>query len=254
MSHNSPCLFRHCISKYGQTCYNCASVRLQRPGSIVTGNKYKFGEQPKQTPVQRKATPARLYHSQRFSYPKNPYRSPWGYYASQRQKNIRESADAYRYTYSYGSSSGSRRRRASHYVHKLRITVARNVTARDKLLEFTPVLESLQKTFHYEILRGNKNLFRIKVHKGISALHSKKPLKKHVGLHKVYLKGRTDKVKTGVPSEMINQIEFSSSGVPKKLKMDKNESIGGISEKKGNAVLGLSEAKKFHIDLFIDVV
>lgn len=129
------------------------------------------------------------------------------------------------------------------------MTVSRNLTVHDRLLELTPVLETLQKTFHYEILRGNKNLFKIKLHKGISALQSKKPLKNHARLHELYLKGGIVESDIDVPIEAKEEIEFSGSGVERKP-WNKSE----LQRGKGERILGLSQAKKFHLRLFINVV
>ena len=227
--------FRHCISRFGQTCYNCASnQQQQRPQRIVTQNKYKFGEKP------RSATPAR-YNSRLH----NPYKTPYGYYVSQ-PKQSNPNPDPYRYTYSYGSSSGQRRKRTSHFVHKLKMTVPRNVTERDNLLVLTPVLETLQKHFHYEILRGNKSRFAIINKNGVSILHAKNPLE--VGLHRVYIKGHLDNSEMKLAFEAENQIEFTGSGDEKKSREKSKESEMPLSD-----VVGVSDARKFHLDLFITV-
>ncbi len=237
---NQQFLYRHCISRYGQTCYNCASGQQQRqvPKSIVTKNKYKFGETPQSGGGG--ATPAR-YSSQRN--PQNPYKSSRDYYLSQPKPS---NPDPYRYTYSYGSSSGGRRKRTSHFVHKLKITVPRNLTARDNLLVLTPVLESLQKHFHYEIVKGNRSLFAIRIKEGVSSLHAKKALK--VGLHRVYLKGKLDSTKMKLPIDIENQIEFTGSGDEKKEQKESQKSEVPLTH-----VVGFSEARRFHLDLFITV-
>ena len=223
--------YRHCISRFGQTCHNCASN--QRPQRIVTEKGYRFGETP------RSATPAR--YNSRLT-PQNPHQIPYGHYVSQPKPN----PDPYRYTYSYGSSSGQRKKRTSHFVHKLKMTVPRNVTARDNLLVLTPVLESLQKHFHYEILRGNKSRFAIKIKDGVSILYAKNPLE--VGLHRLYIKGHLDNTKMKLAFDAENQIEFSGSGDEKKSQKKSKETEMPLSD-----VVGVSEARKFHLDLFIAV-
>lgn len=198
---------------------------------IVTQNKYKFNEQP---PSQGSSTPARYNsrNNQRNSHPTSRSHS---------------SSDPYRYTYSYPRiSSGRRNKRTSHFVHKLKITVPRNLTARDNILVLTPVLESLQKLFHYEIVKGNHSLFGIKVEEGISALYAKHPL--NIGLHRVYLKGKLDSTKIKIPIETDNQIEFTGSGDEMKER-EKSKA----PEMSLNKVVGVSEARKFHLDIIITV-
>ena len=124
------------------------------------------------------------------------------------------------------------------------MTVPRNLTARDNLLVLTPVLESLQEHFQYEILRGNRSLFAIKVKEGVSILYAKKPLK--VGLHRLYLKGKIDNPKFKLPVDGESQIEFTGSGDEKKEKSKKSKMFLMDAP-------GVSEARKFHLDLFITV-
>ena len=131
-------------------------------------------------------------------------------------------------------------------MHKLKITVPRNLTARDNLLVLTPVLESLQKHFHYEIVRGNRSLFAIKIKEGVSILYAKNTLK--VGLHRVYLKGKLDGTEMKSAFEAENQIEFTGSGDEKKAQEKSKK-----SEIPVNGVVGVSEARKFHLDIFITV-
>ena len=126
------------------------------------------------------------------------------------------------------------------------MTVPRNVTARDNLLVLTPVLESLQKHFHYEILRGNKSRFAIKIKDGVSILYAKNPLE--VGLHRLYIKGHLDNTEMKLAFDAENQIEFSGSGDEKKLPKKSKKTEMPLSD-----VVGVSEARKFHLDLFIAV-
>ena len=134
----------------------------------------------------------------------------------------------------------------SHFLHKLEMTVPHNLTARDELLVLTPVLESLKVHFHYEILRGNRSLFAIKVEDGVSILYAKDRLK--VGRHRVYLKGKLDTTKMESPYEAENQIEFTGSGEEQKSREKSKNSEMSI-----NNAVGVREAKKFHLDLFITV-
>lgn len=124
------------------------------------------------------------------------------------------------------------------------MAVPRNVSARDNLLVLTPVLESLQKHFHYKILKGDQSLFAIKIKDGLSVLHSKKPL--GIGLYRVYLRGKLDNINMKIPPQVEDRIEFTGSGEMKKSE-EKSETLP-------NEVVGVSEAKKFHLELFIKVV
>ena len=118
------------------------------------------------------------------------------------------------------------------------------MTARDNLLVLTPVLESLLEHFQYEILRGNRSLFAIKIEKGVSILYAKKPLK--VGRHRLYLKGKIDNPNLKLPVDGENQIEFTGSG-------DEKEEASQKSKMFLRDALGFSEARKFHLDLSIIV-
>jgi hypothetical protein len=129
-------------------------------------------------------------------------------------------------------------------VHKLKITVPRNLTARDNLLVLTPVLESLQEHFRYEILKGNRSQFAIKIHEGVTILYAKNPLK--LGLHRLYLAGKIDNPKLKLPVDSENQIEFTGSGDEKKEKSQKSQMFL-------RDAVGVPEARKFHLDLFITV-
>ena len=89
----------------------------------------------------------------------------------------------------------------------------------------------------------------MKLHRGISAVHSKKPLEHHARLHELYLKGEIVELDIDAPIKAKEEIEFSGSGVESK---PRNNS--GLQGEKGERILGLSQAKKFHLRLFINVV
>lgn len=124
--------------------------------------------------------------------------------------------------------------------------VPRNLTARDNLLVLTPVLERLQEHFHYEIVRGNRSLFAIKIRKGISALYAKKPLA--IGRHRLYLKGKLDIHRMEVGYKLENRIEFTGSGDEKKTPEKAKKPELSLDE-----VVGVSEARKFHLSILIIV-
>ena len=95
-------------------------------------------------------------------------------------------------------------------------------------------------------MKGNHSLFGIKVEEGISALYAKHPL--NIGLHRVYLKGKLDSTKIKIPIETDNQIEFTGSGDEMKER-EKSKA----PEMSLNKVVGVSEARKFHLDIIITV-
>ncbi|XP_046861328.1 fibrillin-2-like isoform X2 [Xenia sp. Carnegie-2017] len=217
----------HCIARYAQ----------QRLKGVVTQNKYKFGEKPK---TQREVTPSRYYKDTS----QTPFKSQWGYRRTQTRYT---KSDPYRYTYSYSSSSsGRRRRRASHFVHKLNIDIQQNATALQNLLVLTPVLESLQKKFHYEIVRGNRSLFAVKIENGLSFVFAKKTLR--VGRYRLYLKGKLRNA--GMSSVFASQshIDFDGKGDVKEKVINSQRSEISLNE-----INGLSEARKFHLLIAINV-
>ena len=74
-------------------------------------------------------------------------------------------------------------------------------------------------------------------------------MKHHARLHELYLKGGIVEADVDAPIKAKEEIEFSGSGVE-----SKPWNNAGLQGGKGERILGLSQAKKFHLRLFINVV
>ena len=255
---------RHCLSPYGEACYECA---------LSKGN-----DDDKGVPlVEKNETRGRFQSS-------SPYRivpaSSGGYgqqfpyggnqrYGQQQQQGLGFQSQSYNqqgygqqnwqtaqqnngFQYTFTPSGGQRKRRSlRHRMEKFTIQIPANITAADPILTLVPVLSEFNGTFNYVIVHGNTSLFKVEENKGVSFLYIKTPLHRK-GVFRLWIKGvmrEPKEKKTDSKSKSKEKTQAKQSRSKKNYKVGQENGT-----KKQHHPLGYNEAKKFSLHLVIKAV
>lgn len=264
----------HCLSLYGEACYECAlskggdkgvplvnknateAQRTQKtaPYNIVPSGSGGYGQQyPRRNqgyspPFQgqgRRSSSAQLPQYNQQIYPQPNWQAAQPKRGSQTQTQRRMPAQQNQgFQFSYTPPGSKRKRRSTrHRTEKFTVEVPANISSAQPILRLVPVLSEFNGTFHYTIVHGNKILFALEERDGVSFLHVR------TRLHR---KGTFPLLIKGVLSESKVKREDSKHERPKtttakkyKKTMDTKES----GNKRHRA--GYEEAKKFSLNLII---
>lgn len=216
-------LSRHCLSPYGEACYECAlskgddkgvplvernetgSKQVQSSAShhIVPASSGGYGQQYPYGGYQGHGQPQQGHGHTSQSYNQRIYpQQNWQAVQSKRgfpaqpnqglpaQQNQRFPSQQNKgFQFSYSSSGNSRKRRStSHRMEKFTIQIPANLTSAQPILRLVPVLSEFNGTFNYLIVHGNTSLFKVEQRDGISYLHLKTPLHRK-GVFRLWIKG-----------------------------------------------------------------
>lgn len=264
----------HCLSPYGEACYECAlskggdkgvplvnknateAQRTQKTAPYKTvpsgsggyGQQYPRRNQGYSPPFQgqgRRSSSAQLPQYNQQIYPQPNWQAAQPKRGSQTQTQRRMPAQQNQgFQFSYTPPGSKRKRRSTrHRTEKFTVEVPANISSAQPILRLVPVLSEFNGTFHYTIVHGNKILFALEERDGVSFLHVR------TRLHR---KGTFPLLIKGVLSESKVKREDSKHERPKtttakkyKKTMDTKES----GNKRHRA--GYEEAKKFSLNLII---
>ena len=255
---------RHCLSPYGEACYECAlSKGNDGDKGVPLVERNETGSQFQSSPPYRIVPASSGGYGQQLLYGRNqrygqqqqpglgynqqPYNQQ-GY----SQQNWQTAQQNNGFQYSFTPSGSQRKRRSTrHRMEKFSIQIPANITSAKPILTLVPVLSEFNGTFNYVIVHGNTSLFKVEENKGVSFLYIKTPLHRK-GIFRLWIKGvmREPKAK---------QTDFKAKGEQetqaKRSRSKKNYKSGQENgTKKQHHPLGYNEAKKFSLHLVIKAV
>lgn len=255
---------RHCLSPYGEACYECAlskgndgdkgvplvernATRSQfqssPPYRIVPASSGGYGQQLPYGGNQRYGH----QQQQRLGYQLQSYNQQ-GY----RQQNWQTAQQNNGFQYTFTPSGSQRKRRSvRHRMEKFTIQIPANITSAEPILTLVPVLSEFNGTFHYVIVHGNTSLFKVEENNGVSYLYIKTPLHRK-GVFRLWIKGVMREAKEKKKDSESRGKEETQA---KPSRSKKNYKVGQENEtKKQHHPLGYNEAKKFSLHLVIKAV
>lgn len=264
----------HCLSSYGEACYECAlskggdkgvplvegnateaqQIQSSAPYHAVPASSNGYGQQLPyggnqgySPPFQGQGQGHSPQHNQQI-YPQQNWQAVGTNQGSPSQSHQRFPAQQNQgFPFSYTSSGNKRKRRSTRRrKEKFIIQVPVNITTAQPILRLVPVLSELNGTFHYVIVHGNASLFKVEERNGVSFLHVKTSLYRK-GAFRLWIKG----VLHGPDlkrAEINNKGRKTTTSEKFKAAMDAKE----IGTKKH--LVGYEEAKKFSLNLVLTAV
>ena len=271
-------LFSHCLSPYGEACYECAmskgddkgvplvernETRSQQsqssaPHRIVParsggyGQQYPYnGNQGYGQAPQTQGHTSQGYQSQSYNqriYPQRNWQAAQPNQGLPAQPNQRFPAQQNQgFQFSYAPPGNKRKRRSTrNRMMKFAIQVPVNITSAQPILRLVPVLSEFNGTFNYVIVHGNTSLFKVEEREGFSYLHIKTPLYRK-GVFRLWIKGALHEPKG-------KKAEFKNNRRNTQAKQKDKRRILGTENGTKKHLLGFNEAKKFSLHLVIKAV
>ena len=270
--------FRHCLSPFGEACYECALAKGENhnkgvplvdrnqtdnsqtqstaPFHVVPGRTGGYGQQLPYSGNQGFGEQQLNGQSQPFN---RQLPQHFGSYQGQgqglphySQPNWQTGQPSGGFSFSYTPSGNQRKRRSTrHRIPKYTLEIPANITSTKPLLTLVPVLSDFNGTFEYLIAHGNKSLFKVEQHKGFSQLHLTTPLHRK-GVFRLWIKGFLHEA-TGNEVEVRPQIKEGEQSKDESTETVKTQGESPITKNKVRP-LGFYQAKKFSLHLLINVV
>ena len=254
---------RHCLSPYGEACYECAlskgdskgvplverneteskQTQASSPFHVVPASSGGYGQQHSHGYGQpQQGHGHRLLGDQSQSYNRQIYPQNWQASRPRQGLPLQQNQG---FQFSYNPSRGNKRKRRStrHRMEKFTVQIPANITSAQPILRLVPVLSEFNGTFNYVIVHGNTSLFKVEQHEGISFLHVKTPIYRK-GVFRLWIKGVLHERK-----EKKTEVK-DKNGKTKVTR--KTETEKGTKE--NPHPLGYNAAKKFSLRLVIKAV
>ena len=255
---------RHCLSPYGEACYECAlSKESDDNKGVPLVERNETRGQSQSSPPYRIVPASSGGYGQQFHYGGNQrygqqQRQGLGYQSQAHnqqgygQQNWQTAQQNNGFQYSFTPSGSQRKRRsARHRMEKFTIQIPANITSAKPILTLVPVLAEFNGTFNYVIVHGNTSLFKVEENKGVSFLFIKTPLHRK-GVFRLWIKGvmrEPKKKQTDFKSKSKEEPQAKPSRSKKKSKVGQENGT-----KKKHHPLGYNEAKRFSLHLVIKAV
>lgn len=257
---------RHCLSPYGEACYECAlSKGNDDDKGVPLVERNETRSQFQSSPPYRIVPASSGGYRQQF-----PYGGNRGYgQQQQQQQGLAYQSQSYNqrrygqqnwqtaqqnngFQYSFTPSGSQRKRRsARHRMEKFTIQIPANITSAKPILTLVPVLSEFNGTFNYVIVHGNTSLFKVEENKGVSFLYIKTPLHRK-GVYRLWIKGVVHEPKE---KETDSKSKNKEETQAKSTRSKKNYKVGKENGTKTQRhPLGYNEAKKFSLHLVIKAV
>ena len=148
------------------------------------------------------------------------------------------------FQFSYTPPGNKRKRRSTrHRTEKFTVQVPVNISSAQPILRLVPVLSEFNGTFHYTIVHGNKSLFALEEHNGVSFLHVRTRLHRK-GAFPLWIKGILSESK--VKREDVKHEKPKTTTVKKYKKTIDTKDSGTKKHPSG-----YQEARKFSLNLVI---